>query len=85
MLNKIFLFSRIDSKFNHIFFQCLKLNSNHLPSYDGILDVLCQREDYFEAYGWSIYCHSKFPKYQRPIDVIHDARDFLKSSPLLEK
>ncbi|XP_055312081.1 uncharacterized protein LOC129574304 [Sitodiplosis mosellana] len=68
---------------NAIFQRCLKLNANHLPSYDGILQLLCHQEDYFEAYGWSVYCHSKFPKYQRSIDVIHDARDLLKHSPLL--
>lgn len=65
--------------------QCLELNSDHIPSFDGILALLCNQEDYFEAYGWAIYCHKKFPKYQRAIDVILDVHNMLKDSPLLQK
>lgn len=51
---------------------------------DGMLELLCHNEDYFEAYGWAIYCHSKFPKYQRAIDVICDVYKMLGETLLLQ-
>lgn len=68
----------------HFIQKCLELNSNHMPSMDGILEMLCHKEDYVDAYGWAIYCHSKFPKYQHAIDVICDVYHILSDSSLLQ-
>lgn len=55
--------------------QCLKQNPNHWPSGDGILQILCMREDYNEAYGWALMWHEKNPNYTRGSDVILEIRE----------
>ncbi|XP_031617058.1 calcineurin-binding protein cabin-1-like isoform X2 [Contarinia nasturtii] len=57
------------------FEKCLKKNPLHWPSGDGILQILCQREEYNEAYGWALRWHDKNPKYTRALDVILEIRE----------
>lgn len=55
--------------------QCLKKNPVHWPSGDGILKILCMREDYNEAYGWALKWYDQNPKYKRALDVILEIRE----------
>lgn len=55
--------------------QCLKKNPIHWPSGDGILQILCQREQYNEAYGWALRWYDKYPKYSRALDVLLEIRE----------
>lgn len=71
--------------FCFILLQCLQLNPDHFPSIDGVLRYLCAREDYWEAFEWAVFAHSKFSKYQQAIDVILDVCDLLNDSPLLKE
>ncbi|XP_055295611.1 calcineurin-binding protein cabin-1-like [Sitodiplosis mosellana] len=57
------------------FEKCLKTNPTHWPSGDGILQILCQREEYNEAYGWALRWYDKNPKYTRALDVILEIRE----------
>lgn len=59
------------------FRKCLKQNPNHWPSADGMLRVLCLREDYAEAYGWALTWYEKSPTYQFGLDVILEIREKL--------
>lgn len=59
------------------FKKCLKQNPNHWPSADGMLRVLCLREDYAEAYGWALTWYEKDPSYQFGLDVILEIREKL--------
>lgn len=53
----------------------MKKNPTHWPSGDGILQILCQREEYNEAYGWALRWYDKNPKYNRALDVILEIRE----------
>lgn len=55
--------------------QCLKKNPNHWPAGDGILSILCQREDYNEAYGWALKWYDKNSTYERGLNVILEIRE----------
>lgn len=59
------------------FQKCLKQNPIHWPSADGMLRVLCLREDYAEAYGWALTWYEKDPGYQFGLDVILEIREKL--------
>lgn len=58
-----------------VYLQCLKQNANYWPAGDGILQILCERENYTEAYGWALLWYDKNSHYQRGLDVILDIRD----------
>lgn len=60
--------------------QCLKKNANYWPAGDGILQILCQCENYNEAYGWALLWYEKNPKYQFGLDVILEIRDRFRGS-----
>lgn len=53
----------------------MKKNPNHWPSGDGILQILCQREDFNEAYGWALLWYDKNSNYKRALDVILEVRE----------
>lgn len=55
--------------------QCLKKSPKHWPSVDGILQILCQREDYNEAYGWALKWYDTNHDYKRGLDVILEVRE----------
>lgn len=57
------------------FEKCLKQNPNHWPSADGILQLLCLRREYNEAYGWALVWYEKDNNYQRALDVILEIRE----------
>lgn len=59
------------------FRKCLRQNPNHWPSADGMLRVLCLREDYAEAYGWALTWYDKNRNYQYGLDVILEIREKL--------
>lgn len=54
---------------------CLRHNPNHLPGADGMLRVLCLREDFAEAYGWALVWYDKNPNYKFGLDVILEIRE----------
>lgn len=75
-MNKHYIEKNI--KFLHrvlFFVQCLKKNPLHWPSGDGILQILCQCEEYNEAYGWALRWYDKNPKYTRALNVILEIRE----------
>lgn len=57
------------------FEKCLIQNPNHWPSLDGVLKVLCLKEDYSEAYGWALLCYSKDNTYQFAVNAILEIRN----------
>lgn len=64
------------------FEKCLVQNPNHWPSLDGVLKVLCLKENYSEAYGWALLCYSKDKAYEFALDVILEVRSKFKSMGL---
>lgn len=53
----------------------MKKNPNYWPAGDGILRILCERENYNEAYGWALLWYEKNPRYQLALDVILEVRE----------
>lgn len=64
------------------FEKCLVQNPNHWPSLDGVLKVLCLKENYSEAYGWALLCYSKDKTYQFGLDIILEVRNKFQSMGL---
>lgn len=62
-------------KFIKYYSQCLQQNPNHWPSADGVLQVLCLKENFNEAYGWALMWYEKDNNYQRALDVILEIRE----------
>lgn len=64
------------------YFKCLKENPNYWPAGDGILQILCARENYTEAYGWALLWYDKNPEYHRGLQVILDIREKFRNGGL---
>lgn len=58
-----------------VYQRCLAQNANYWPAADGILRVLCEREDYAEAYGWALQWYERNADYQLGLDVILEVRE----------
>lgn len=54
---------------------CLRQNPNHFPAADGMLRVLCLREDFAEAYGWALTWYLRNANYKFGLDVILEIRE----------
>ncbi|KAJ6646406.1 Calcineurin-binding protein cabin-1 [Pseudolycoriella hygida] len=57
-----------------VFEKCLAQNPNHWPSLEGVLKVLCMKENYCEAYGWALLCYDKDKNYKYALNVILEVR-----------
>ncbi|KAG4071749.1 hypothetical protein HA402_011903 [Bradysia odoriphaga] len=64
------------------FEKCLVQNPNHWPSLDGILKILCLKENYCEAYGWALLCYNKDKTYELAVNVILEVRSKFQSMGL---
>lgn len=58
-----------------VYERCLERNANYWPAVDGILRVLCEREDYAGAYGWALQWYERNADYGRALDVIVEVRE----------
>uniref|UniRef100_A0A336LS40 CSON002665 protein n=1 Tax=Culicoides sonorensis TaxID=179676 RepID=A0A336LS40_CULSO len=65
---------------------CQKLNPNHWPSMNGLLDALCQSQSIGAAYGQALHCFSRNASHRKAIDVLIEVNeDFPEMIPMLDK
>lgn len=69
-----------------LFQKCQEANSNHWPSADGLLQVLCAQRNFMDAYGWAMHWHKKDNDYERAIKVLVELHEkFTAVIPMFEE
>lgn len=70
----------------YLFQRCQEYNSNHWPSADGMLQVLCLHRNFMGAYGLAIQWHQRDPTYERAIRVLVELHEqFQAHIPMFEE